>query len=149
MRLGERHHQARRAMRLEPMESTLQATGLVHEAYRRLVDQRRVVWRSRAHFFGVSAKLMRRILVDHSRARLGGKRGGAVTYLDSTSCCKRWTQSPFAAGAGIGFFTGLGTGARVGALSCSGSCRALSANPVRRAPARVPVRAAPMRFLPS
>ncbi len=77
----ELHHQARRAMRLEPMESTLQATGLVHEAYLRLVDQRRVVWRNRAHFFGVSAQLMRRILVDHARSRLAEKRGGGLTYL--------------------------------------------------------------------
>ena len=57
---------------------TLQATALVHEAYLRLVDQRRVEWRNRAHFFGVAAQMMRRVLVDRvARApRLATKRGG-------------------------------------------------------------------------
>jgi RNA polymerase sigma factor (TIGR02999 family) len=55
---------------------SLQPTALVHEAYLRLVDQRQLQWRNRAHFFGVAASLMRRILVDHARARLAGKRGG-------------------------------------------------------------------------
>ena len=78
---GELHHQASRAMRLEPADATLQATAVVHEAYLRLVDQRRVQWRNRAHFFGVSAQLMRRILVDHARARLAEKRGGGQAHL--------------------------------------------------------------------
>ena len=77
----ELHHQASRAMRLEPVNATLQTTALVHEAYLRLVDQRRVVWRNRAHFFGVSAQIMRRILVDQARARLADKRGGGIAYL--------------------------------------------------------------------
>ena len=77
----ELHHQASRAMRLEPPDATLQATALVHEAYLRLVDQRRVVWRNRAHFFGVSAQVMRRILVDQARARLADKRGGGAPHI--------------------------------------------------------------------
>jgi len=55
---------------------TLGTTALVHEAYLRLVDQRRVEWRNRAQFFGVAAEVMRRILVDHARARHAAKRGG-------------------------------------------------------------------------
>lgn len=78
---AELHHQADRAMRREPADLTLQTTGLVHEAYLRLVDQRRVQWRNRSHFFGVSAALMRRILVDHARARLAEKRGGAAAHV--------------------------------------------------------------------
>ena len=78
---AELHRQASRAMRMERPEDTLQATGLVHEAYLRLVDQRRVQWRNRAHFFGISAGLMRRILVDNARARLAEKRGGKSPHL--------------------------------------------------------------------
>jgi RNA polymerase sigma-70 factor (ECF subfamily) len=74
----ELHRQAARAMRREGDAHTLQATALVHEAYLRLVDQRRIEWRSRAHFFGVAAQMMRRVLVDHARTRLAAKRGGAM-----------------------------------------------------------------------
>ena len=63
-------------MRREAADHALQPTGLVHEAYVRLVDQKQVKWRNRAHFFGVAAVLMRRILVDHARRRRAGKRGG-------------------------------------------------------------------------
>jgi|SRR5688500_2266138 len=77
---AELHRQAARAMRRESADHTLQTTALVHEAYLRLIDQRRVEWRNRAHFFGVAAHLMRRILVDHARRRRAGKRGsGAAT----------------------------------------------------------------------
>jgi RNA polymerase sigma factor (TIGR02999 family) len=55
---------------------TLQGTALVHEAYMRLVDQRQVEWRNRNHFFALSAELIHRILVDHARAKMAGKRGG-------------------------------------------------------------------------
>src|SRR4051794_3911004 len=55
---------------------TLQPTALVHEAYLRLVDQRRVVWQNRGQFFGIAAQLMRRILVDRARARKMAKRSG-------------------------------------------------------------------------
>jgi RNA polymerase sigma factor (TIGR02999 family) len=64
---------------------TLQPTALVHEAYVRLVDQRRVQWRNRAHFFGVAAQMMRRILVDYARKRRADKRGGAAERVTLTS----------------------------------------------------------------
>jgi len=60
---------------------TLQPTALVHEVYLRLVDQRRVDWQNRAHFFGVAAQVMRRILVDHARRHAAGKRGDGVRCL--------------------------------------------------------------------
>lgn len=63
-------------MRHERSDHTLQPTALVHEAYLKLVQQRSVDWQSRAHFFGVAAQVMRRILVDHARGHLRGKRGG-------------------------------------------------------------------------
>ena len=66
-------------LRRERAEHTLQPTALVNEAYLRLIGQQRVVWRNRAHFFGVAAQMMRRILVDHARGHGRGKRfGGAV-----------------------------------------------------------------------
>ena len=77
----ELHRQAGRAMRREGDDHTLQTTALVHEAYIRLVDQRRVEWRNRAHFFGVAAQLMRRILVDHARRRHAGKRGSGQRHV--------------------------------------------------------------------
>ena len=77
----ELHRQAARAMGRETPEHTLQATALVSEAYLRLIDQRRVQWRNRAHFFGVAAQLMRRILVDHARTRHAAKRGGGMRQL--------------------------------------------------------------------
>jgi len=78
---GELHRQAGRAMRREGGAHTLQATALVHESYLRLVDQRRVEWRNRAHFFAIASTVMRRILVDHARARLTAKRGGGVAPI--------------------------------------------------------------------
>jgi RNA polymerase sigma factor (TIGR02999 family) len=78
---AELHQQAARAMRRESDEVTLQATALVNEAYLRLIDQSRVQWRNRAHFFGVAAQLMRRILVDHARRRKARKRGDGVRPL--------------------------------------------------------------------
>ena len=59
----------------------LQPTALVHEAYVRLIDQNRVQWRNRAHFFGVAANMMRRILVDDARKRRAEKRGGGVERI--------------------------------------------------------------------
>ena len=78
---AELHRQATRAMRRESDEHTLQATALVHEAYLRLVDQRRAEWHNRAQFFGVAAQVMRRILVDHARAQHATKRGGAMQQI--------------------------------------------------------------------
>ena len=60
---------------------TLSATALVHEVYLRLVDQRRVRWENRAHFFGAAAHIMRRVLVDHARAKSAAKRGGSAPKL--------------------------------------------------------------------
>lgn len=65
-------------MRRERLDHTLQPTALVHEAYLKLVEQRSVNWQSWAHFFGIAAQLMRRILVDHARGHLRDKRGGGV-----------------------------------------------------------------------
>ena len=62
-------------LRRERPDHTLQPTALVHEAYLRMVDQTQVNWQNRAHFFGVAAQMMRRILVDHARARNAEKRG--------------------------------------------------------------------------
>src|SRR5215212_4440022 len=55
---------------------TLQPTALVHEAYMRLIDQRSVDWRNRAHFLGIAARVMRRVLLQHAEARGAAKRGG-------------------------------------------------------------------------
>jgi RNA polymerase sigma factor (TIGR02999 family) len=66
---------AARQLRKERSDHTLQPTALVHEAFIRLVDQRQVDWHNRAHFFGVAAQVMRRILVDHARRHRAGKRG--------------------------------------------------------------------------
>jgi RNA polymerase sigma factor (TIGR02999 family) len=63
-------------MRHERQGQALQPTALVHEAYVRLIDQRQVKWRNRAHFFGIAASMMRRILVDQARLRRAAKRGG-------------------------------------------------------------------------
>jgi RNA polymerase sigma factor (TIGR02999 family) len=67
--------QAARYMRHEPAGHPLQPTALVHEAYLRLIDQQRVKWRNRAHFYGVAASMMRRVLIDAARARQAEKRG--------------------------------------------------------------------------
>lgn len=69
-------------MKREREGHTLDATGLVHEAYMKLVDQSRVEWQNRSHFFGIAATAMRRILVDHARARQADKRGGGVEHID-------------------------------------------------------------------
>ena len=69
---------ARRYMRKEGPDHTLQTSALVNEAYLRLVDQKRVRWQNRAHFFGIAAQLMRRILIDHARRYRYAKRGGGA-----------------------------------------------------------------------
>ena len=69
---------ARRYMSRENPGHTLQASALINEAYIRLVDQKDVSWTSRAHFFAVSAQVMRHVLVDHARRHLYAKRGGGV-----------------------------------------------------------------------
>src|SRR5512138_2147213 len=72
---------AARQMRRERAGHTLDPTALVHELYLRLVDQTRANWENRAQFFAVAARLMRRILVDHARARHRAKRGGSATFV--------------------------------------------------------------------
>ncbi len=62
-------------------DHTLQPTALVHEAYLRMVDDTQVQWRNRAHFYGIAARIMRRILVDHARAHAAAKRGGDAERL--------------------------------------------------------------------
>jgi RNA polymerase sigma factor (TIGR02999 family) len=73
----ELRRQAARYLRRERVGHTLQTTALIHEAYLRLVDQKNVHWQNRAHFFGIAAQLMRRILVDHARTKKRNKRGGS------------------------------------------------------------------------
>lgn len=72
---------ARRCLRDERNENRLRTTELVNEAYLRLVQSSRVQWRDRAHFFAVTAQLMRRVLVDEARKRLGPTRGGGMTRV--------------------------------------------------------------------
>jgi RNA polymerase sigma-70 factor, ECF subfamily len=78
----ELHRLAHRYMSGEREGHTLQTTALVNEAYVRLIDWKNVRWQNRAHFFGVSAQLMRRILVDFARSRGYQKRGGGVNAVD-------------------------------------------------------------------
>jgi RNA polymerase sigma factor (TIGR02999 family) len=72
---------ARNYLRRESPGHTLQPTALVNEAYLRLIDQRQVQWQNRAHFFGIAAQLMRRILVDHARRHAYAKRGGGALQV--------------------------------------------------------------------
>jgi RNA polymerase sigma factor (TIGR02999 family) len=78
---GELRRRAIAQMRRERAGHTLQPTAVVHEAYLKLVDQKGIPWRNRAHFFAVAARAMRQILVDHARARAASKRGGLETHL--------------------------------------------------------------------
>jgi len=77
----ELRRQAARYLRRERANHTLQTTALIHEAYLKLVDQRKVKWQNRAHFFAIAAQAMRRILVDYARERKREKRGGAAENL--------------------------------------------------------------------
>ncbi len=72
---------ARRYLQRERPGHTLQSTALVHEAYLRMIDQHDVSWQGRAHFFGIAAQMMRRILVDHARGRDAAKRGAGACKL--------------------------------------------------------------------
>lgn len=78
---GDLRRIASNQLRHERPDHTLAPTALVHELYFRLVDQSRTSWQNRAHFFGLAAQLMRRILVDHARAQQAEKRGGLVTRI--------------------------------------------------------------------
>ena len=68
-------------LRSERPDHTLQPTGLVHEAYLRLIDQTSVRWQNRAHFFGIAANLMRQILVNHALSHRAAKRGGTAVKI--------------------------------------------------------------------
>jgi RNA polymerase sigma-70 factor (ECF subfamily) len=80
-------------LRRERRNHTLQPTALVHEAYLRLVDQRSTDWQGRAQFFGIAARLMRNILVDHARKHTAAKRGGPAIRL-SLSEADRFDSKP-------------------------------------------------------
>jgi len=77
----ELHRLARRYMRRESPGHTLQTSALLNEAFLRLVDQKNVHWQNRAHFYGIAAQMMRRILVDYARSRNYEKRGGGARGL--------------------------------------------------------------------
>jgi|SRR2546427_10051076 len=77
----ELHRLAHHYMNRERPGHTLQTSALVNEAFVKLVDQRDVRWQNRAHFFGIAAQMMRRILVDHARSRQSAKRGGDLRQV--------------------------------------------------------------------
>ena len=82
---GELHRLAHRYMRHERGDHTLQTTALVNEAYLKLIDQK-VHWQNRTHFFGIAARIMRRILIDHARKHLSAKQGcGQKLSLDDVA----------------------------------------------------------------
>ena len=81
-------------LRRERASHTLQPTALVNEAYLKLVDQRNAKWQNRAHFFGISAQLMRRILVDHARQHQAAKRGGSKQQRLSITSAERVVKQP-------------------------------------------------------
>jgi len=81
----ELHVIASRHMAREWRTGSVETTGLVNEAYMKLVDQRRVDWQNRAHFFAIAAQVMRRILLDHAKRRLRAKRGGGAVRVDATA----------------------------------------------------------------
>jgi RNA polymerase sigma factor (TIGR02999 family) len=96
---NELRHLAHRCLRGENSSVALQSTELVHEAYTRLIDFERVRWQDRAHFFAISAQVMRRILVDLARSRHRLKRGGAVfqVSLDEGAVVAAETSAEIAA----------------------------------------------------
>src|SRR5690349_4724635 len=77
----ELHRLAHSYMRREDRDHTLQTTALINETYLRLVDQRRVQWQNRAHFFGIAAQIMRRILLNYARDQNRLKRGGRLIHV--------------------------------------------------------------------
>ncbi len=91
----ELHRVAMRYMARESVEHTLQATALINEAFLRLVDCKSIQWQNRAHFYAVSAQMMRRILVDHARSRREEKRGGGrrpISLDDALVVCKEQAE---------------------------------------------------------
>jgi len=94
------HQMAKHYMRGQRSGHTLQTTALVHEAYLHLIDARTAGWRDRAHFFAVSAKIMRRILIDAARARASQKRGGGVKQVDHSTSVNLDKVAPLASDRG-------------------------------------------------
>jgi RNA polymerase sigma factor (TIGR02999 family) len=92
---AELHRLAESFLRRERPGHTLQTTALVNEAYLRLIDDNAVEWQNRAHFFGIAAQLMRRILVDHARRRQKLKRGGGALRV-SLAETEAFAQGPSA-----------------------------------------------------
>jgi RNA polymerase sigma factor (TIGR02999 family) len=90
---------ARRQLHRESRGHTLSTTALVHEAYLKFADQDRVGWRDRNHFYVIAAKVMRRILVDHARAHLTSKRGGALRRVPLESTAEARVNGPFTSDA--------------------------------------------------
>jgi RNA polymerase sigma factor (TIGR02999 family) len=86
---------AGRALRRERGDHTLQPTALVNELYLRLVGQRRATWENRAQFFAISARIMRRILVDHARAQIAAKRGGVMPRLSLSEVVESAVEPEF------------------------------------------------------
>ena len=82
---NEMHQLAHMHLRGERRNHTLNATALVHEAYMKLIDQDKISWQNRAHFFGIASQAMRRILINYANARIAQKRGGnqvLATFID-------------------------------------------------------------------
>lgn len=94
----ELHRRAAHYLRRERPGHTLQPTALVHEVYLRLIDQSRVRWQNRAHFLGVAATMMRRILINHARSHQAEKRG-AGAYTLPLEAAGDWAQGPDVDGA--------------------------------------------------
>lgn len=90
----ELHRRASSYMRQERPDHTLQPTALVHETYLKLVEQRGATFKNRAHFFAMAATLMRRILIDHARARLSAKRGGEHSPVTLSNADRLRTDTP-------------------------------------------------------
>ena len=86
---GELHRLAHRFMAREHPGHTLQTSALVNEAYLRLMRQKNSQWQNRAHFFGIAARMMRRILVDHARSQRFAKRGGGALHVSLSEAAGR------------------------------------------------------------
>ena len=90
----ELHEKASQFMRSERQDHTLQVTAVVHEAYLKLVDQRKARWQDRNHFYAIAARVMRRILVDHARKRACSKRWGDQQRREIDSGCGLPPEAP-------------------------------------------------------
>jgi RNA polymerase sigma factor (TIGR02999 family) len=98
---AELRQQARRALRREGEGHTLQPTALVHEAWLRLAGQHHAQWEGRTQFFAVAAQVMRRVLVDHARARQADKRGGGAQHVSLGDADRRPAAGAAAEGASM------------------------------------------------